>query len=185
MREKSRKKGAYHISREASEGGLIGNAEGSISNQVTATATGLGIGQVHGAEQGLPVEDLDGFGELDVSGEGTGVGELTVHGHGHAGVGGVGDLDGFEAHVGVVEDGLGHLREDDKKTDGYSDGDNDDSEDGAEDPVLAPLVEGAGGWLVHLIVLFELLVVFFAFIIRKLLDLVGGSRHCMCIINDA
>lgn len=66
VKEQSRKKGAYHISREASEGGLIGNAEGSISNQVTATTTGLGIGQVHGTEQGLAVKDLDGLGELDV-----------------------------------------------------------------------------------------------------------------------
>lgn len=129
----------------------------------------------HGAEQLLFVVDLNGFRELDGGREGSSVTKGTLHRHCERGVGGLGDLNVVEGHGRVVQDELGHLGQNNEKGDGNTNGESDDCHDGAEDPVFAALIEGAGGGLGDLIVLFELVVVFVALVVGEVLDPVRGS----------
>lgn len=147
----------------------------SVSNQFTAATAGLGGRKSHVSKLSLTIKDLNGFRELDGGSEGSSVTEVTVHGHLEGSVGRVGDLDGLEAHGRVVEDKLGNLGQDDKEGKRHSNGNSQDGHDGAEVPVLAALVERAGGGLGDLVILFELLIVFITFVVWEVAIPVSGS----------
>ena len=174
MRKKGIKR-TYHVSREGAKSTLVLDVELSVSNQFTAATAGLGGRKRHVSKLSLTIKDLNGFRELDGGSEGSSVTEITIHGHLEGRIGGVGDLDGLEGHGRVVEDKLGNLGQDDKEGQRHSDGNSQDGHDGAEVPVLAALVEGAGGGLGDLVILFELLIVFITFIVWEVAIPVSGS----------